>query len=203
MRYKVGDAVRIKKDLQEGNLGLGERSVYINDDMVDFIGKTATIIKVLDDLDYNYKLDIDDGVTYWSDDMLVDNVEERKFKTWEVIKMLSENENSRFKLIDGTKNLGYIGIVAENVRGFLIASSEDKVDCIPLSNISGVMLNGEWKLLKESVSFIEAVNSGKKIMTEHFAHGEYVGLHSVLTIMSGKIDKYCVDLINGKWYIED
>ena len=85
----------------------------------------------------------------------------KTYKTWEVIKMLAENENedSRFRLVGGSKNTFFAGIIVENISGLLIASSQDGEISIQLSRISGIMLNGEWQLIQQSVTgFYERKN---------------------------------------------
>ena len=66
MKFKVGDRVRIRKDLKSGrDWGL----LCCNYEMEVLAGKEATIIEVF--LCYGcYKLDIDNGDWYWNDEML-------------------------------------------------------------------------------------------------------------------------------------
>lgn len=70
MRYKVGDKVTIRKDLVvkryycQNNTGF---NVLFVKDMKKFLGRTATIVKVSN---YTYSIDIDNGLWFWTDEML-------------------------------------------------------------------------------------------------------------------------------------
>ena len=66
MKYKVGDKVRIRKDLESGNkYGVN----YVNDEMLQYKGKQAIIKKVLKVCE-EYIIDIDNKGYYWTDEML-------------------------------------------------------------------------------------------------------------------------------------
>ena len=64
MKFKVGDKVRIRKDLKSGERYNG---ISFAVEMEKYRGKVAKITKIIFD---NYKLDIDDGEWCWSDNML-------------------------------------------------------------------------------------------------------------------------------------
>ena len=64
MKYKVGDTVRIKKDLEVGEIYGG---VSFVEEMQQYLGQTTTIIRVTPSY---YNLKIDKGVWSWSDEML-------------------------------------------------------------------------------------------------------------------------------------
>jgi hypothetical protein len=62
MEYKIGDLVVIAKDLKENEDWYDSNcSVGISGEMIDFAGKTATIVEIDNDI---FTLDIDRG--YWS-----------------------------------------------------------------------------------------------------------------------------------------
>ena len=66
MKFKVGDKVRIRKDLESGNkYGVN----YVNDEMLQYKGKQAIIKKVLKVCE-EYIIDIDNKGYYWTDEML-------------------------------------------------------------------------------------------------------------------------------------
>lgn len=76
-RYKVGDKVRIKKDLTSGDYDCANGGkLWCNHTMTAYAGEIATITYVDHDGDYN--LDVDDEDWCWSDGMLEDYVEEVK-----------------------------------------------------------------------------------------------------------------------------
>ena len=64
MKYKVGDKVRIKKDLE-----ICEGWIF-SEDMSKYKGKKATITSVFDETLGYYKLDLDEGYYVWTDVML-------------------------------------------------------------------------------------------------------------------------------------
>lgn len=72
--FKVGDRIRIRKDLSEENSYLS--SFGINDSMETLRGRTAVIIKAIEIRGqknpirmYRYFLDVDDGKWTWGIDM--------------------------------------------------------------------------------------------------------------------------------------
>ena len=67
MRFKVGDKVRIKKDL-DINRNYGD--IGIMREMEEFLGNEARIIHVEHGDDKYYELDIDDSRWMWNDEML-------------------------------------------------------------------------------------------------------------------------------------
>lgn len=64
MKYKVGDKVRIRRNLSADELN-------VNDMMIPFAGSTATITSVYND-GVAYAVDIDKGDWVWDDSMLED-----------------------------------------------------------------------------------------------------------------------------------
>lgn len=64
MKYKVGDMVRIRKDLSADEIN-------VNPMMISFAGLTATITRVYDN-EVAYAVDIDKGGLVWYESMLED-----------------------------------------------------------------------------------------------------------------------------------
>lgn len=62
MKYKVGDVVKVKDSLSEGD-NYGE---YVNEDMEKFAGKKVTISKIDGSF---YFIKEDSGIWTWTDDM--------------------------------------------------------------------------------------------------------------------------------------
>lgn len=105
----------------------------------------------------------------------------KKYKTWEVFKMLSEKSLSTFERIsDGLR----IGIDLNNLNYTW------------KMGVKHLSLNDEWILVPQPVSFMEAVkalNIGKKIYCK----------------LNGKIYRYegeaiwtsTVEILKGTWYI--
>lgn len=70
MRYKLGDKVTIRKDLVVKKFYFDDSkywsSMFVKD-MKKFLGRTATIVRLCNS---SYKLDIDNGLWFWTDEML-------------------------------------------------------------------------------------------------------------------------------------
>lgn len=73
MKYKVGDKVRIRKDLK-----VGERydGVIVREEMIELAGKTLTISNVhnFGEDDIDYYLNEDENCYYWTDSMFEDPI---------------------------------------------------------------------------------------------------------------------------------
>ena len=65
MKFKVGDKVRIRKDLKEGH----DYKLYVNDDMEELAGEIVTITEVYGDCDTEYEINEDTGENSWTEDM--------------------------------------------------------------------------------------------------------------------------------------
>lgn len=71
MKYKVGDKVRIRKDLKVGERYNG---VIVREEMIELVGKTLTISDVhnFGEDDIDYYLNEDENCYYWTDSMFED-----------------------------------------------------------------------------------------------------------------------------------
>lgn len=70
MRYKLGDKVTIRKDLVVKRYYFGDNTgfnVLFVKDMKKFLGRTAIIVSLCNS---SYKLNIDNGLWFWTDEML-------------------------------------------------------------------------------------------------------------------------------------
>lgn len=65
MKFKVGDRVRIKKDLKEGY----DYKLYVNDDMEELAGKIATITSAWENCGARYEINEDAGTNTWTEEM--------------------------------------------------------------------------------------------------------------------------------------
>lgn len=94
MKFKVGDTVKIRKDLS-----LGERySIHLSKSMLLNKGKKAKIIYI-DSCDGSYQLDVDDGSWWWSNDMLEPYiVEMRKLDLEDEDYCIFKNEDKAIKI---------------------------------------------------------------------------------------------------------
>ena len=124
----------------------------------------------------------------------------KTYVTGEVIKTLSEETQQRFKLISGCKFLNYLGATALNNGGYLLVEDTEG-NPIDLRDMSGIFFNGKWELVQEPVTFMEAVNSGKRIRSVVFT--EYHDYDELLGYLSGMCSNAIVKALNGKWLIEE
>jgi hypothetical protein len=130
----------------------------------------------------------------------------KKYKTWEVIKMISENkglefENKNKMIVIGGTSLNMLTLVNSK---YLSQSLDRNID-----------LDDEWELVKKPVSFEEVLNSKKRCKVEHeiLNQKEITSLSDFMTF-----DMYMLNLCDiyplssemlktiireGKWYLED
>lgn len=74
-KYKVGDRVIVRKDLEEWE-EYGVDNVDVATGMLDYRGKTLTISHILSWLHDSYECEEDDEIYTWSADMFVGFAEE-------------------------------------------------------------------------------------------------------------------------------
>ncbi len=117
-------------------------------------------------------------------------------KTWEMIKELTENPEKIFR--------------NQNGEGISVLSGNELYFDDGYKNI---YLCDEWEEVKESVSFIDALRSGKKVMIKHqdldgelsYMSETYNEIDDVMYNISNYFTAEGVReiLLNGEWYIED
>jgi len=97
MKYKVGDRVRIREDLEAGQR-YGKDNLIFSPGMNSSLGKTATIVNTRDwREDGQYELDIFTNYVF-NDDMLEDIVDAPKFKRGDKVKFIKNVGNAaRYK----------------------------------------------------------------------------------------------------------
>lgn len=64
------------------------------------------------------------------------------------------------------------------------------------------VLKAKWEMVKKPVTFIEAINSGKKIKHISWVY-EYKTIKEVLDILSVLKEETTLNRINGEWLVED
>lgn len=123
----------------------------------------------------------------------------KTYKTWEVIKMITENPKLKFRT--------YCSDVFKDENGYIVFENIDCIDGFD-GNFKG---NEEWTLIQEPVDFMTAVKSGKKIKVEHILAShlditkKYLTLKNLLDTLcySYPSDAICDILTEGKFYIEE
>ncbi|MDF2800812.1 MAG: hypothetical protein K0S61_715 [Anaerocolumna sp.] len=137
----------------------------------------------------------------------------KKYKTWEVVKMLTETNNLIFKTVDNYR-------LSSNKYGLLKAYSNTGKEIEWSGNIN---LEDAWTLVQEPVSFIEAVKSTKAVRVEHefitklepsssdkrffndLINGKFFDIDNLIYNVSEYADAEPLRdiLLNGKWYVEE
>jgi len=124
----------------------------------------------------------------------------KKYTTSEILKSLAEKTNLKFILVNGSKNLGYMGAIASNYMGYFMVENINGIN-IDLQFMSGISLNGVWELAQEPVTFMEAMNSKKRIRYKDLQN--YYSSESILRDFAGYTAERVLEKINGEWFIED
>ena len=135
MKFEVGDKVRIRRNLKDGEEYNG---VPFNEKMKKYKGETAEIIR---EISVGYELDIDDGKWCWSDDMFYpkESFLKANLKNGDIITTRNGRkgiiENKRLIFIDGTPWMdmsnytGGLKPVFLNDEGFDIIEVKRPVKC--------------------------------------------------------------------------
>ena len=129
MKYKIGDKVKIREDLE---VGKGYNDCTFIKDMEQYKGKIATIYYCYND--DSYDIDLDGGAWFWTDGMLEDVI---------------ESENKDEKTVDIGYYLEYCGHrVIQNVYYGGYAHDHDHVFC---TTVDG---KNQYTLPVNSIEFI-------------------------------------------------
>lgn len=131
----------------------------------------------------------------------------KTYKTWEVIKMLSENPKLKFKKHSPGNSI----VLGAQVIGFSSFLKLCRTDFTDKTLNNNIRLDEEWTLIQEPVDFMTAVRSGKKIKVEHILAShlditkKYLTLKNLLDTLcySYPSDAICDILTEGKFYIEE
>jgi hypothetical protein len=108
MKYKVGDIVKLRDDLEEG-IEIGD--YYYSHKMSDFKGEKVTIVEV-DEKEKNYSIEEDCRLHYWTDEMIEGLWEECKPKL-KLIDILNKIANGELKEGTIVKVKGLDGFINE------------------------------------------------------------------------------------------
>lgn len=119
----------------------------------------------------------------------------RKYKTWEVVKMLEENPNLKFK------EYRWSGVLERE----LFSDKKALTMNVMRGDNGKLFTDSEWILIQQDVTFIEAFNSKKRIKPVNVDDkGFQYPIYWLGYIVSSNAGNYVGnELINGKWYIEE
>lgn len=132
----------------------------------------------------------------------------KTYKTWEIIKMLSENPKLKFKKHSPGNSI----VLGAQVIGFSSFLKLYRTDFTDKTLNNNIKLDEEWTLIQEPVSFMEAVQSGKKMECKHEKlYGDedlgykYNSLATVLYLLQSRYTSEEITNIitEGKFYIEE
>jgi hypothetical protein len=119
----------------------------------------------------------------------------KKYKTWEMVKMLTENPKLVFE-----NDKGYYKVRVDESHAIVLGGGSHMI----------VSTNEEFVLIQQSVSFMEAVKAyseGKTIRCERDGGISYYKATSasdlnILHATNGHTLS-CRDVTHGKWYVEE
>ncbi|WP_443660539.1 hypothetical protein [Clostridium algidicarnis] len=114
----------------------------------------------------------------------------KTYKTWEVIKMLSENNDLEFKT-----NIGNVSLKEIDGYGEIIAWEDET----PLE-INAYTLGFTWELVQHPVDFITAINNGERIKSAY--SDDYNSVEETMSLLGGLTEKTVLKVLNGEWFIE-
>ncbi|WP_346884350.1 hypothetical protein [Clostridium sp. UBA4395] len=142
----------------------------------------------------------------------------KKYKLWEVVKMMAENKDLEFTNGSSTIGLCNYGFLEMKETRYYKRTLDENID-----------IDSEWELVQKPVTFNEVLNSGRKCRVEHelmdaltedecctsealiksinkdICEGKYLLFGSLFLVLSWRFATYEVKRIikEGKWYLED
>ncbi len=198
MRYKVGDKVKVRSDLENGRL-YGE--YMIDNDMLRLSGKVITITRVYSD---SYQIMEDGGDYRWTDKMFKGLAEGECIYAYELMKLAAEDpepyKGKKYKVAKGNCMNGHGNKpMAVLVRPSGILTDESTYEIFVTSE---TILE---EIKPEPVPFMEAVkalDSGKDIYSEngngirHYYTGVCFRDEKGFSVMTEEI-------LRRQWYIKE
>ncbi|APM39437.1 hypothetical protein [Clostridium kluyveri] len=131
---------------------------------------------------------------------------EKIYKTWEAMKMLTENPKLKFKVESG-----------DCTQTLLLVSGGIRVDCEGCYGCQtcSLRLDGKWKEVQGPVTFMEAVESDGRVKVEHVLLSkltkcrestlkQYNPLCDLMYLLGRELlsSELKEVILNGKWYIK-
>ena len=181
MKYKVGDKVKVREDLVEGDL-YGKYKFL--KDMKEFLGKQVTIEESFEIFN-SYDIKEDDYGFYWTDEMfeckVYDNIDEfwDDWKNEKVcIKFYNSNDFNKFiyyhfkhfnitcpnpniEYFDSTKYVAYFTLMPDKL-GWVNNNEITDYNVITYDNFIKLVKKEESKNLEESINNVGKIVEGKK-----------------------------------------
>ncbi len=111
----------------------------------------------------------------------------KTYRTWLAVKMLTENRKLKFK----NNNDEILKRVYDVPQVNAYSGNKELL----------LYLTTNWELVQEPVTFMEAINSGKRIKPVNWK--TYQTLRVILDNLKCREYSDQVETINGKWFIED
>lgn len=121
----------------------------------------------------------------------------KTYKTWEVIKMLTEIQDKNVKFMLGSYELGVDKSGLLSLKYKKESTTIDRNIRIT-ADCDNFFKPDEWTLIQQPVTFMEAINSGKPITSED---GYITNCDPEWILSQGM--RLTLEKINGKWFIED
>jgi hypothetical protein len=126
----------------------------------------------------------------------------KRYKTWEMVKMLTENPDMQFKKVSD-------GLIFK--CGTKISNCKEVGRYISQASGECALLTDEWELVQQPIPFMEAVKAyseGKTIRCEWEGRtNNWVSIYkngSLYKDMKECDGPICAkEILNGKWYVED
>lgn len=128
MKYKVGDKVKIREDLEVDKI---YDSWDCSDDMVQYGGRIATIVKCHDD---SYQIDVDDKFYNWTDGMFEDIKED--IDTEKTVDIGYYLEYCGYRVI---KNVYYGGYAHDHDHVFCTTADSKNQYTFPVNSIDFIV----------------------------------------------------------------
>lgn len=118
----------------------------------------------------------------------------KTYKTGDVLNELFNNNKLKFQALGLTSK--------EPILKFLTSTDGQRIECLShsIAYTNDIFSDQLWILVQEPITFIEAVNSGKKIKYEKWQN--FYNLHETLLELIQFNFEDQKEILTGKWYVE-
>jgi len=206
MKYKVGDSVRVRKDLQVGECYGDLRICEYENEIIDTIGKIFTINKC-DSSDDTYKL----GTHWYSEEMLEDVVVENKTQPKVKLENLSQIE-MLISMLENPKRKAYVINDNENDVSEHLEFRNGKLHWVRSNDVIGnKFVVCDYNSINDKALFYRIVEPKPEPIIEYDFKDAFKALlegDDIQSVQTNEIYHYVQDLqnldseeIKGKWFI--